>query len=328
MKCSLGHFGIVPLALIAATVSAHPALARDAAARPNIIVMMADDVGFSDVGCYGGEIETLHLDRLAAGGLRFTQFYNTARCCPTRACLLTGLYPHQTGVGWMMADRGHPGYRGDLNQSCLTIAQVLQTAGYRCYMSGKWHVTPDTSPQGPKHNWPLQRGFDRFYGTIHGAGSFYDPNSLTRDNRQISPSADPQYQPKQYYYTDAISDHAVRFLKEHHRQHSQQPFFMYVAYTAAHWPMHALRRDIAKYRGKYDAGYGAIRRARFEKMKKLGLLPAEAQLSPQAGDWEQVENKQWEARCMKSMPPCWTTWIKASVGSSRSLPATGSWTTR
>jgi arylsulfatase A-like enzyme len=165
--------------------------------RPNIILIMSDDMGFSDAGCYGGEIATPNLDLMARGGVRFTQFYNTARCCPTRASLLTGLYPHQAGIGHMMDDRGLDGYRGDLNDRCVTIAEVLKPAGYRTYMAGKWHVTKKVRPSGEaeKHNWPLQRGFDRFYGTIHGAGSFFDPNSLTRDNTLISPYADPEYQP-------------------------------------------------------------------------------------------------------------------------------------
>ena len=172
----------------------------EAAKRPNIILIMSDDMGYSDIGCYGGEIQTPNLDGLAAGGIRFTQFYNTARCCPTRASLLSGLYPHQAGVGHMMSDRGYDGYRGDLNKQCVTIAEALGDAGYRTYMSGKWHVTKQIFDNGSKHNWPLQRGFDKFYGTIHGAGSFYDPNSLTRQNDQITPLNDPQYKPKQYYY--------------------------------------------------------------------------------------------------------------------------------
>ncbi|HSG72918.1 MAG TPA: sulfatase-like hydrolase/transferase, partial [Planctomycetaceae bacterium] len=151
-----------------------------AQSRPNIILIMGDDMGYSDVGCYGGEIDTPNLNALAENGLRFTQFYNTARCCPTRACLLTGVYPHQAGIGHMMNDRGHDGYRGDLNKQTVTIAEVLRTAGYATYMTGKWHVTKHTANDGPKFNWPQQRGFDKFYGTIHGAGSFYDPNSLTR----------------------------------------------------------------------------------------------------------------------------------------------------
>ncbi|MFV0442694.1 MAG: arylsulfatase [Planctomycetaceae bacterium] len=269
---------------------------------PNIVVILSDDMGFSDLSCYGSEIETPTLDTLAAGGLRFTQFYNTARCCPTRASLLTGLYPHQAGIGHMMDDRGLPGYRGDLNQSCRTIAEVLKPAGYQTCAVGKWHVTPHVRPGTSQHNWPLQRGFDRHYGTIHGAGSFYDPNSLTRDNVLISPFADPEYQPETYFYTDAISDHAVRFIDEHFnnpRAESTGPFFLYAAYTAAHWPMHALPEDVAKYKGKYDTGYGAIRAARLQKAKALGLVVPETELSPQAEDWDAVEHREWEIRCME-----------------------------
>lgn len=269
------------------------------ALRPNIILIMSDDMGFSDIGCYGSEINTPSLDKLAAGGLRFTQFYNTARCCPTRASLMTGLYMHQAGIGHMMNDRGHDGYRGDLNRQCVTIAEVLKTAGYSTYMAGKWHVTKHTKPTGPKHNWPMQRGYDRFYGTIHGAGSFYDPNSLTRDNTQISPYNDPEYQPEQYYYTDAISDHTVRYIADHQKQSKDKPFFIYVAYTAAHWPMHALAKDVAKYKGKYDEGYEAIRKARFDRVKKLGLVEPKWKLTQQAGNWDSAKNKAWEARCME-----------------------------
>ena len=267
--------------------------------RPNIIIILSDDIGYSDLGCYGGEIHTPTLDRLASRGLRFSQFYNCARCCPTRAALLTGVYPHQAGVGHMTDDRGYEGYRGDLNRRTVTIAEVLRTAGYRNYAVGKWHVTKATRPDSPKDNWPLQRGFDRFYGTITGAGSYFDPGTLTRDNTMISPFADPEYQPEVFYYTDAISDHAVRFIREHVSAFPHQPFFMYVCYTAAHWPLHALEEDIAKYRGRYDAGYGPIRLARFERLKELGLISPQWELSPQVGNWEKVEHKAWEARCME-----------------------------
>lgn len=267
--------------------------------RPNIIIIMSDDMGYSDIGCYGSEISTPTLDALAAGGLRFTRFYNTARCCPTRASLLTGLYPHQAGVGHMMADRGQDGYRGDLNRNCVTIAEVLKTAGYSTYACGKWHVTKKTRPEGPqdKYNWPLQRGFERFYGTIHGAGSFWDPSTLVRDNMLITPPSDREYQPDEpYYYTDAISDNAASFIRRHDRS---RPFFMYVAYTAAHWPMHARPRDIAKYKGKYDAGYEPVRKARFEKMKELGVIKPEAELSPPPASWGDIKDKKWEAACME-----------------------------
>lgn len=267
--------------------------------RPNIIVILADDMGYSDIGCYGSEIETPVLDGLAADGLRYTQFYNTARCCPTRASLLSGLYPHQAGIGHMMSDSGFDGYRGELNRKCRTMAEVLKSAGYGTYMAGKWHVTSDVRPDGNKDNWPRQRGFDRFYGTIHGAGSFFDPNSLTRENTQVTPVNDPEYKPETYYYTDAISDHAVRYIKEHNESKSDQPYFIYVAYTAAHWPMHALPEDIEKYKGVYDAGYGAFRASRLAKMKQLGVVPADIQLSQQAEDWDKVANREWELRCME-----------------------------
>jgi len=273
-----------------------PALLVVAADRPNFVIILSDDMGYSDIGCYGGEIATPQLDALAADGLRFTQFYNTARCCPTRASLWTGLYPHQAGIGWMMTDRGHPGYRGDLNRDCPTIAERLRPAGYGTYAVGKWHVTPYVRPGEPQHNWPRQRGFDRYYGTIHGAGSFFDPNSLTRENTLISPYADAEYRPETYYYTDAISDQAARFIRENERG---KPFFLYVAYTAAHWPMHALPEDIARYSGKYDAGYGPIRAARLARLRQLGLIANDCELTPQAEDWEQVEDKVWEARCME-----------------------------
>ncbi len=267
--------------------------------RPNIILILSDDMGFSDLGCYGGEIETPNLDALAAGGLRFTQFYNTARCCPSRASLLTGLHPHQAGVGHMVSDDGLEGYRGELNRKCVTIAEVLHAADYGTYMAGKWHVTGHVQPNGAKDNWPCQRGFDHFYGTIHGAGSFYDPNSLTRDNTQISPYADEHYKPEKFYYTNAISDHATRFIADHFDKHADKPMFMYVAFTAAHWPMQALEQDIAKYRGKYDGGYEPIRKARYERLRKMGMIQKDWRLSPQAGNWDAVPDKAWETRCME-----------------------------
>lgn len=269
------------------------------ASRPNIIVILSDDMGYSDIGCYGSEIHTPNLDRLAARGLRFTQFYNTARCCPTRASLLTGLYPHQAGVGHMTEDKQLEGYQGELNRHCATIAEVLRPAGYRTYAVGKWHVARNLKPDGQNYDWPLQRGFDRYYGTIVGAGSYWDPSVLARDNRVITAPSDSEYRPKLFYYTDAISVHASRFVTEHVRDHSGQPFFMYVAFTAAHWPLHAKEQDIARYRHKYNGGYEPIRKARFEKEKRLGMIPANAELSPQAGDWNAVTNKEWEARCME-----------------------------
>ena len=270
-----------------------------AAAPPNIVYILADDMGFSDIGCYGGEIDTPNLDALAKGGLRFTQFYNTARCCPTRASLLTGLYPHQAGIGHMMEDRKLEGYTGNLNKSCVTIAEALKPAGYQSYAVGKWHVTNVTHPKSDadKFNWPLQRGFSRFYGTIHGAGSFFDPNTLTRDNEYVSPFADAEYPTDEYYYTDAISDHAAKFVKEHDKT---KPFFLYVAYTAAHWPMHAKTQDIAKYKGRYAAGYEAVRKTRYEKMINEGVITKTNSTPwPLPPDLGEKEFGEWEQRRME-----------------------------
>jgi arylsulfatase A-like enzyme len=283
---------------LTALISTHFACASDSQ-KPNIIVILSDDMGFSDLGCYGSEIKTPNLDALAENGLRFTQFYNTPRCCTTRASLLTGLYSQQAGIGHLMENTKLPGYQGNLTKNCRTIAEVLRPAGYRSYMAGKWHLTRHLTGNEPKFNWPLQRGFDRFYGTIHAAGSFYDPATLTRDNKAISPYDDNDYQPKTYYYTDAITDHALLYLRDHFRDHSSKPFFMYVAYTAGHWPMHALPDDIAKYKGKYKEGYEAIRKARFEKAAKLGLIDAKQGMSPLLDDWDKVPDKKWEAANME-----------------------------
>lgn len=294
-SCFAGVSGVGAVGLLASCSMG--AYSKRNSKRPNVIVILSDDMGYSDIGCYGSEIDTPVLDGLAKNGLRFTQFYNTARCCPTRASLMTGLYPHQAGVGHMMNDRGVDGYRGELNRKCVTIAEVLKGAGYSTYMTGKWHVTKGTAVDGPKHNWPMQRGFERFYGTIHGAGSFWEPSSLVRDNTMVTLPTDTEYQPDEtYFYTDAISDNACRYIREHD---GGRPFFMYVAYTAAHWPMHARQRDIAKYRGKYDGGYRAIEKARLAKMKKLGVVSGDAEMSPRAGKWGDVKDKKWEAACME-----------------------------
>jgi arylsulfatase A-like enzyme len=265
---------------------------RPASRRPNILVILSDDMGFSDLGCYGGPIDTPNLNALAASGLRFTQFYNNARCCPTRASLLTGLYPHQAGIGHMMEDKGFDGYRGNLSRNAVTIAEVLKSAGYGTYMCGKWHVTPNVKPDAPKHNWPCQRGFDRYFGTIAGAGSYFDPSALTLDNTQIPPGED-------FYYTDAISDHTVRFISEHP---ADKPFFLYVAYTAAHWPLHARPADIAKYKGRFDAGWDAMRLEKLERMRKMELIDRGWELTPRDPNvpaWADEPLKEWHLRRME-----------------------------
>ena len=257
------------------------------ASRPNIVLIMDDDMGFSDIGCYGGEIQTPNLDGLAANGIRFTQFFNTARCCPTRASLMTGLYAHRASVGHMMGDYGVEGYRGDLSKNAVTIAEALKAAGYGTYMTGKWHVTRFAGPDGPKHNWPRQRGFDRYFGTITGAGSFFTPSTLTDDNTQLKA-------PPGFYYTDAISDHTAQSILDHHKARPDAPLFCYVAYTAPHWPLHAKKADIAKYRGKYAKGWDAVRAERHKRQIEMGLVRKEWAITPRdsaAKPWDEVDDE-------------------------------------
>jgi arylsulfatase len=251
--------------------------------QPNIVLIMVDDMGFSDLGCYGGEIETPHLDSLAQNGLRFTQFYNTGRCCPTRASLLTGLYPHQAGIGHMSDNRGFPGYLGHLNEKCLTLAEALKPAGYFTTMAGKWHVGSD-----PKY-WPRKRGFDRFYGTPQGGGHHYRnlPNrSLVLNDEEIP-------MPDDWYSTTAFTDHALRFLDEGFER--KQPVLLYLAYTAPHWPLQAPPETIARFRGRYRKGWQAIREARFKRQMEMGLFPPGTRLAPPAErvpSWSSVTDKE------------------------------------
>lgn len=267
------------------------------ARKPNIVLILNDDMGYSDIGCYGGEIETPNLDALAAGGLRFSQFYNTARCSPSRASLLTGLHPHQTGIGILTYDCGPEGYAGDLNERCVTIPEALKASGYRAYMSGKWHVSNNL--REPTGSWPMQRGFDAFFGTIIGAGSFYDPNTLTRGNVNVEHEAKGN---RDFFYTDAINDQAVAFIREHAAQHPEQPFFQYVAHTAPHWPLHAHDEDIRKYKGRFDAGWDQLRVQRLERLVRSGILQPHWPLSdrdPTQPPWELAEHKAWLLRCME-----------------------------
>jgi arylsulfatase A-like enzyme len=263
--------------------------------RPNIILIMADDMGFSDIGCYGSEIRTPNIDRLAAEGLRFKQFYNAARCCPTRASLLTGLYPHQAGMGGMVniggVDNGAPGpYQGYLNDNCVTLAEVLKSTGYTTLMSGKWHV-------GEAHpHWPTDRGFDRYFGLISGGANYFDISKTKAEGvtRKMVLDGEPWTPPDDgFYMTDAFSDHAVEFLDGEGR--GDNPFFMYVAYTAPHWPLHALEDDIERYRGTYRAGWESLRDARYRRLVELDIIDEEWPLSPlddEAARWEDVQDKE------------------------------------
>jgi len=263
--------------------------------RPNIIFILADDMGFSDIGCYGSEIETPNIDALANGGVQFTDFYNSPRCCPSRASLLTGLYSHQAGMGMMTADYGrypYPAYRGDLSESCVTIAEALKPAGYNTLMVGKWHLTPLSVGQ---HNYPLQRGFNRYYGIINGAASYFDPASLTRDNTPIKVS--PAHH--DYYLTDAFGDNAVQFIED--ASHKDQPFFLYAAFTAGHWPLMAPEETIAKYKDRYGGGWDKLRAERYAKQLAAGIVQERwgiTERDPRVPKWEYASYHDWEMRRM------------------------------
>ena len=257
--------------------------------KPNILLILNDDMGYSDLGCYGGEVQTPNLDSLAANGLRYTQFYNTARCCPSRASLLTGLYPQQAGIGHMQNDDELDGYRGNLSHNAVTIAEALKNGGYATYMTGKWHIAKT------KDNWPYRRGFDDYYGMITGAANYFQPR-IARNDEYIVPEGDD------YYFTDAITDESVRQIREHSEKQSDKPFFQYVAYNAPHWPLHALPEDIAKYKGQYDAGWDQIRLERRKRMIDMGILHEEWKLTDRDSrvpSWEEAENKEWQARRME-----------------------------
>ncbi len=266
------------LALLAADLTARAA----APARPNLVLILADDLGWSDVGCYGGEIHTPALDALAAGGVRLTQFYNTGRCCPTRASLLTGLYPHQAGVGNMSNDRGpeYPGYRGTIQADTVTLAEVLRDAGYRTYMVGKWHLYNPRN--GVK---PTDRGFEEFYGMLGGFNSCWDESPYyTRWPAGRTPRTYTSPQGGQrgtFYSTDAFGDYALDFMADARK--GTQPFFLYLAFNAPHFPLHAPEEDIAKYEAMYFAkGWDVIREERLVRVKELKLLPADLELPPRS----------------------------------------------
>jgi arylsulfatase len=297
---------IVALCGLAACLTPGRGKSAEPPARPNIVLVLADDMGFSDVGCYGSEIATPHIDRLAAEGVRFTQFYNTGRCCPTRASLLTGLYAHQAGVGQMIEDRGWPAYRGEINDHCITLAEALGAAGYRTDMVGKWHLVhmritgkPQINHQNQdrfwfdKNNWPTQRGFDSFFGTIIGVGDYFDPFTLTENGDPVATV------PPGFYYTDAIADRAAQRVAENAK--AAKPFFLYVAFTAPHWPLQALPEDIAKYEGAYAIGWDQLRVRRHEREVKLGIVDPRWQLSPrdaEARAWDQTPNHSWDSHRM------------------------------
>jgi arylsulfatase len=253
--------------------------------RPNILLILVDDMGYSDIGCYGGEIPTPNIDALAGQGLRMTQFYNAARCCPSRASLLTGLYPHQAGMGHQNQDRGHPAYRGHITNNATTIAEALGANGYRAYHVGKWHVG------SRREYWPDKKGFDQYFSLIEGAMNYYNqwPWVKGQDSLELTYNGMPYHTRSGFYATATFSDSAAAFIRRHD---GAKPFFMYLAYNAPHWPLHAPQQEVDRYRGTYLAGWDSIRSTRFRRLKELGLLKPEAVLSERfhsIPDWDVLD---------------------------------------
>ncbi len=271
---------------------------RGESIRPNIVLIMADDMGYSDAGCYGGEIATPNLDSLAENGLRFRQFYNCARCCPTRASLMTGQYPHKVGLRW----NGR-----SLTRNGITIAEALKGAGYNTAMAGKWHLsfTPQLKdgrlhqkwldhrydpkrPFAPLETYPVNRGFDEHYGVIWGVINYWDPFSLVDGEKAVKEVSED------YYFTDAVTARSVDYIKQ--MSEGERPFFLYVAHCAPHWPLHARAEDIAKYEGRYREGWDKLRAERYERMVEMGLVDKEVTELPEVQDrgneWEKLNDEE------------------------------------
>lgn len=309
-KISCAILPIIVVALTAFVIhkDERALIAKDT--RPNIIIILADDLGFSDIGCYGGEISTPNLNYLAANGVRFSNFYNTSRCCPSRASLLTGMYNHNAGIGEMTTDRHLPGYRGHITDSVATIAELLKQAGYHTAMSGKWHVSTTIEQStkeeqlkwlnhqadhplfSPIEQYPTNRGFEKYFGNIWGVVNFFDPFGLVSGTTPIKEV------PDNYYHTDAINDTAVAYIHELSKE--DKPFFLYVAQTAPHWPLMAPHEEIKKYISTYTSGWDNIRKARYKRMIDLELIDASSPLSTPEDSlrWENNPDKDWDARAM------------------------------
>ena len=289
-----------PLILLAGALAA--SCSWEGSARPNIVLILADDMGYSDIGCYGGEIPTPNIDGLASAGVRFTQFYNGARSCPSRASLITGLYAHETGIGKMSEDPntlregiitddyGVPGYKGSLNRNCVTLAEVMKESGYHTFITGKWHLG-----MHGMEKWPLQRGFERFYGILAGATSYFMPTGgrgLWLDNDK---QPDPQ---SPYYTTDAFTDYAIDFIDS---VQDKNPFFLYLAYNAPHWPLQAKQEDIDKFYPLYrEKGWDAVRDARVKKMVEGGIIDSRGLPSEWLSRrWEELSEPEKDEAAMR-----------------------------
>ncbi|MDA8640439.1 arylsulfatase [Flavobacteriaceae bacterium] len=293
IKNTFIYFGLIALITVACNDNKVNKKVLVTKKKPNIVLILADDMGFSDLGSYGSDIETPNIDRLAAEGTRLRRFYNNTICAPSRASLLTGQYPHKAGIGFFNEDFGLPGYEGYLNKESLTLAEVFKNGGYSTYMTGKWHVGDE------KPHWPLQRGFDEFFGFLDGGASYFDTKPLLKG----PPSTAYLYEgnevynidKKDFYLTDELTNRAFEFIKS---TPEEKPFFLYMAYNAPHWPLHAKPTDIAKYKGKYDAGWDELRKLRFENIKKLGLANEDwnlfkDKLLPSWDSLDAEEKRQW-----------------------------------
>lgn len=293
--------GALPAAITAVLTlpcGTSPALAtRAPTVAPHVVVVLADDLGYSDLGSYGGEIPTPVLDRLARDGTRFTDFYVTPRCSPTRAALLTGRHPHEVGVGHLNLPWRAPAYRGELSPEVPTLPEVLAAAGYRRYMAGKWHLAHNPKPgDGPRPSWPRGRGFERFFGTLRGSGSYFEPSSLRANGDALEPD-------EGFYTTDALAGAASSFVEEHFQENPPgTPLFLYLAFTAPHWPLHARPRDLAGDGALYTRGWDVLRRERLARQRASGLAEAGWSLSPRPARvpaWSAVEAPAWQAQRME-----------------------------
>ena len=310
-----------------------PARPTAPAGAPNVIVMLADDLGFADLACYGSEIDTPELDAVAANGVRYTNFHVNPMCSPTRASMLTGLNHHLAGMGHVAhSDPGFPGYAHELRDNAVTMAEVFRDHGWASLMVGKWHLCKDSSlsEAGPRNSWPLQKGFERYYGILDGFTNFHQPHRLYEDNHHI----DVDRYPDDYYFTDDLTDQAIKMIDEVRSSHPAKPFFLYYAHGAVHAPLQAKQQDMDKYRGMYDAGWDRVREARFARQKDLGVVAADAVLPPRNSEdrhavaaWDDLTDRQREtfARYMEIFAGMVDS-IDQSVGRLRAhLEAMGEW---
>ncbi len=322
-----------------------PPRAEPPTGAPNVVVILADDLGFADLGCYGSEIATPNLDALAAAGLRYTNFHATPMCSPTRASLLTGVNHHLAGFGTVAhSDAGFPGYAMELPATTATLPEILRSHGYATFMVGKWHLAKDSdiSAAGPQHSWPCQRGFDRFYGFLDAFTNLHQPHRLTEDNHQVEVDAYPD----DFYLTDALTDRAVSMIRESKASNPDKPFFLYFAHGAVHAPLHAKAADIERYRGAYDEGWDVLRQRRYARQLELGVLAAERRWPPATpsptttwcpGTSSATPNASCSPATWRSTPPWWTgstrawatcsrpstSWVSATTRWSSSPPTTG-----